>query len=299
MPDRGDLPSRIHPNPGDDQQVADGGGDQQVRGETIEDVLAEYRELVRSGNASRTANREFALRLEQAGFEGGADVIRAALSEVFDAVSGETSDPSARTAQEIQDDLVAAGQAANTSFADQQDFNIFDVQEQIDPGGVFTRFLNEQLGTASSFLRSGAERQSGNLFNRFTTGQLGGLAGLGAGAEQFAGNDPALFFDFLQGQGPGGFNEPNLSTALQNISGVFGGEGTTPGALQVNDFFRSDNGLVNQGRVGGAIGSNLLGSISPFLRSSFQGGIGDQLNRLLASNPDANPFAAFQRGGFF
>ncbi len=300
--DRGDLPSDPTGGHGAGPSGSGGGGSGGGRdvgdltnAELIElgqgtdaDFFAARDEWVRRGGTRETyldaleGRREEINREETGALPGG------------DTVGGAGDN---RTAEQIRDDLlVSGGGQALSSFEDEQEFDPFQRQEEVDPRGVFTRFLNEQLGTASSFLRGGAESQFGNLFNQFNTRQLGGLAGLGENVQP---GEPGIFGDFLRGQGPAGTDESNLSTALRNISGVFGGEGLTPGGVTVNDFFRGDQGITNAGRVGGAIGSNLLGSISPFLRSSFQGGIGDQLRRLLASNPDANPFAAFQQGGFF
>lgn len=231
---------------------------------------------------------DFFLFLTSGGTEGtGANTAKAELTAIG-------SDPALIDDQlelfKIQEGL---GVDEETFETTEDIFDPFLLQEEA-PRDVFTRFLNEFLGGVSPLIRNRAGGQFGNLFNQFSTGVLGGIAGRGGDFEEDLGGEGDLFANFLRGGPRGQFFESDPSRALRNIGALFGSEEDTSGFI--NQFFDPTSG-AGRNRISGAITSPIAQSINPFFRNAFQTGFRSDLDRLLADDPGANPFSAF--GGFF
>ncbi len=290
--DRGDLGPRRHAG---DEPSDRGGG----RGETIEEILAEYKALVRADGASRTANRQFALRLEQAGFEGGADNIRAALDEAFLSVTNESSDPtggdgSGRTAQDIQDDLIAAGQAnaggdgtlpPDFGPGSQRETFFNDLsEEQSGRRNIFSQFVENTFPDAPGFVREAQQSQ----FNPFNQQFLLNLALGDIGSD-------VNFQEFIGGRNaPGPSDIQDLLSRAQ--SDIFGG-GTldlkTAGGSFRQGIIDDPNNLLRF-----AQGATALPRGNPFRRAQ-QNLVGRRLTGAIGENPNGlDLFNNFVNSGF-
>lgn len=292
-PVRGGVPEpgSQRPEPAPPSGGGGGGGSR----ETVQDILRDYRAIVETGSVSNRENRLIKERLEAAGLT--LEQIDLQMTTIFDTFLPQEATAAAEepggTTGGIDDDVTFTSEV-------QEAFDPFLLQEE-RPGDVFTKFLGEILPNISPLIRGGAQGQLGDLFSRFSTGLAGGFAGEVGDLGEAFGQAPTLFADFLRGGPQGAFFESDPRTALRNIAGVFGtgSPADAPSGASAIDAFFNPTGTQGRGRIAGAIGSPLLGSINPFFRSAFQTGISSDLDRLLANDPGANPFAAFQQGGFF
>ncbi len=159
----------------------------------------------------------------------------------------------------------------------------------------FTNFLNDQFGRGGGIGRGFAERQQGNLQNRFFLGNITDAAA-GSGFQQ--GGSFKDFLSRVQGGGEGLLNPNqarNTFESLGNIVNTGGANLTGAGLGSFNQLFNTGGTPLQQFDAQRGVAQNLFGRTVPFeFRSGLQSAFGRELDTIFAgidpNNPNTNIF---------